>query len=65
LAIELPQRGLRGSFQSVAELTRHLQKHGRQDVISAMVRHEIGYHSNYHCQRFRRWSRILERMAFW
>lgn len=47
-AVELSRRGLRGSFQCVAELIRSLQKCGRQDVIDAMSRHEIGYHSNYH-----------------
>jgi len=47
-ADELTRRSLRGSFQCVAELIRNLQKHGRQDVIDAIARHEIGYHSNYH-----------------
>ena len=47
-ALELTRRGLRGSFQCVAELIRSLQKHGRQDVIAALAHHEIGYHSNYH-----------------
>jgi len=47
-ALELTRRGLRGSFQCVAELIRSLQKHGRQDVIDAIARHEIGSQSNYH-----------------
>jgi hypothetical protein len=47
-AQELRSRGLRGSFQCVAEMLRSLQRWGRQDVIDALSRHETGYHSNYH-----------------
>ena len=47
-ADELSDRGIRASFQMVAELVRVLQREGRQDVIDALSRHEIGNHTNYH-----------------
>jgi hypothetical protein len=49
-ADELHSRGIRGSFQCVAEMIRVLQRTGRDDVIDAIARHEIGYHSNLHSQ---------------
>jgi len=47
-AENLTSRGLRGSWQLVGELIRSLHARGRQDVIAALSRHEIGFHSNYH-----------------
>ncbi len=47
-ADELSERGIRASFQVVAELARTWQKRGRQDIIDAVSRHEIGNHTNYH-----------------
>ena len=47
-ADELSARGMRGSFQCVAELIRSLQRRRREDVIEAMGRHEIGYHTDFH-----------------
>ncbi|NLF38946.1 hypothetical protein GX586_05835 [bacterium] len=45
---QLAARGVRGSFQCVGELARRLKAHGRQDVIDALAKHEIGYHGNLH-----------------
>lgn len=44
----LSERGIRGSFQLVSELVRSLAATGRTDVIDAIARHEINFHSNYH-----------------
>ena len=47
-AEELSARGMRGSFQCVAEVIRSLRQRRREDVIEALGRHEIGYHTNLH-----------------
>lgn len=47
-ATRLRERGIRGSFQCVAELIRTLKREGRDDVIDALARHEIGYHTDRH-----------------
>ncbi len=47
-AEELSARGMRGSFQCVAEVIRVLQRQGREDVVAALGRHEIGYHTDQH-----------------
>ncbi len=47
-AERLSERGVRGSFQCVGELVRRLRERGRQDVLDALARHEIGYHGNLH-----------------
>jgi len=47
-AEELHARGIRASFQCVGEMIRALKRRGRQDVIQAIAKHEIGYHTNYH-----------------
>lgn len=47
-AEELTRRGLRGSFQIVAELIRTLARRDRSDVIEAMRRHEVGFHTTWH-----------------
>ncbi len=44
----LTARGLRGSFQLVGELVRALRRRGRQDVLDAIARHAIGFHTDYH-----------------
>ena len=47
-AEELTARAMRGSFQCVAEVIRVLRQRRREDVIEALGRHEIGYHTNLH-----------------
>lgn len=47
-AEQLHERGMRGSFQVVGELVRALRRRGRDDVIAAIARHEVGYHSDLH-----------------
>ena len=48
LATFLKTENIRGTFKVVGEKARTLERRGRQDVIAALARHEIGYHSNYH-----------------
>jgi hypothetical protein len=40
--------GSHGQFQARWREVRVLEKRGRRDVIAALKRHEIGYHSNLH-----------------
>ena len=47
-AAELSKRSFRGSWQLVGEFVRALKRWGREDVIAAIAKHEIGYHTNYH-----------------
>ncbi len=44
----LTRQGIRGTFKVVGEKARTLEKRRRFDVIEALKKHEIGYHSNYH-----------------
>jgi hypothetical protein len=44
----LSARGIRGTFKLVGEKARVLERRGRTDVIAALKRHDIGYHSNLH-----------------
>ena len=44
----LTQRGIRATFKLVGEKARVLESRGRQDVIAALRKHDIGYHSNFH-----------------
>src|SRR4029079_13777107 len=44
----LTKEGIKATFKVVGEKARTLEKRGRQDVIDALKKHEIGYHSNYH-----------------
>jgi len=44
----LSRHGLTGCFNLVAEEARALRDRGRRDVLRALARHEIGYHSNLH-----------------
>ena len=51
LATFLTQQGIRASFRVVGEKARMLEREGRRDVIEALDRHEIGFHSNVHSQK--------------
>jgi hypothetical protein len=44
----LSHEGVRATFKVVGEKARTLEKRERKDVIAALKKHEIGYHSNYH-----------------
>ena len=48
LAQELEKLGVRATFKVVGEKARVLEKRGRRDVINALAKHDIGYHSNNH-----------------
>ena len=47
----LTQEGIRATFKVVGEKARVLEQRRRTDVIAALARHEIGYHSNTHSQQ--------------
>src|SRR5215208_2276419 len=47
----LSARGVRSTFKVVGEKARVLERRGRRDVIAALKRHDIGYHSNTHSQQ--------------
>ena len=44
----LTKQDVRATFKIVGEKARVLEKRGRKDVIAALAKHEIGYHSNFH-----------------
>src|SRR5437667_12062682 len=48
LAEMLSERNIRATFKLVGEKARVLEKRGRQDVIAALKKHDIGYHANFH-----------------
>jgi hypothetical protein len=48
LADLLSGRGVRATFKIVGEKARTLVKRDRTDVIEALKRHDIAYHSNFH-----------------
>ena len=48
LAVLLTERNIRATFKVVGEKARVLEKRGRQDVIAALQKHDIGYHANFH-----------------
>ncbi|MFN0086587.1 MAG: polysaccharide deacetylase family protein [Blastocatellia bacterium] len=48
LAETLTRLGVRATFKVVGEKARVLETRGRGDVIAALGKHEIGYHSNTH-----------------
>lgn len=50
LAVFLSQEGVPATFKIVGERARTLQRRQRQDVISALAQHAIGYQSNTHSQ---------------
>lgn len=47
----LTSLGVRGTFKVVGEKARVLEQRGRRDVIAALKKHDIGYHSNTHSQQ--------------
>ncbi len=48
LAKFLSGEDIRATFKVVGEKARTLEKRKRADVIEALKKHEIGFHSNYH-----------------
>lgn len=50
IAVFLTEQGIPATFKVVGEKARVLKQRGRQDVISALAQHDIGYHSNTHSQ---------------
>ncbi len=44
----LTERGIRATFKLVGEKARVLERRGRKDVITALRRHDIGYHTDFH-----------------
>lgn len=44
----LSARGIRATFKVVGEKARVLERRARADVIAALRKHDIGYHSNLH-----------------
>src|SRR6476646_3990437 len=48
IANDLEAAGVRATFKVVGEKARVLEQRGRKDVIAALSRHAIGYHSNWH-----------------
>ena len=48
IASDLTNLGVRATFKVVGEKARTLERRGRTDVIRALSRHAIGYHSNFH-----------------
>ena len=48
LADFLTREKVRATFKVVGEKARTLERRGRVDVIAALKKHEIGYHSNFH-----------------
>src|SRR4051794_12560219 len=51
LANTLTSLDVRATFKVVGEKARVLEARGRRDVIAALKRHDIGYHSNTHSQQ--------------
>ena len=51
LAEMLTKLGVRATFKIVGEKARVLESRGRRDVIAALKRHDIGFHSNTHSQQ--------------
>jgi hypothetical protein len=48
LAEIFSNRGIRATFKVVGEKARLLERRGRRDVIEALRKHSIGYHSDWH-----------------
>jgi hypothetical protein len=44
----LSREKVRATFKVVGEKARTLERRGRTDVIDALKKHEIGFHSNFH-----------------
>ena len=51
LAEMLTQLNIKATFKIVGEKARVLDARGRRDVIAALKRHDIGYHTNTHSQQ--------------
>ncbi|MBO0722775.1 MAG: hypothetical protein J2P41_18265, partial [Blastocatellia bacterium] len=51
LAETLTRLNVKATFKVVGEKARTLERRGRQDVITALKKHDIGYHSNTHSQQ--------------
>ncbi|MEJ2007138.1 MAG: hypothetical protein P8Z30_03120 [Acidobacteriota bacterium] len=47
----LTSQGIRATFKVVGEKARTLERRHREDVIAALDKQEIGFHSNYHSWR--------------
>jgi hypothetical protein len=47
----LTRQGVRATFKVVGEKARTLERRKRKDVIAALKKHEIGYHSNWHSRQ--------------
>ena len=47
----LTRQGIRGTFKVVGEKARVLAARRRTDVIAALKKHEIGFHSNWHSRQ--------------
>src|SRR3989441_6481986 len=48
LAEMLTERNIHATFKLVGEKARMLERRGRRDVITALNKHDIGYHSDFH-----------------
>ena len=48
IANDLTRLGVQGTFKIVGEKARVLETRNRRDVIEALTRHSIGYHSDWH-----------------
>jgi hypothetical protein len=48
LALDLDKMGVKATFKMVGESAVALEKRGRRDVIQALSRHDIGYHTANH-----------------
>jgi hypothetical protein len=48
IATDLTAAGVHATFKVVGEKARVLESRGRRDVIAALSKHAIGYHSNWH-----------------
>src|SRR5689334_8398809 len=48
LAQMLTERGIHATFKVVGEKARVLERRGRRDVIAALKKHTIAYHSDFH-----------------
>jgi hypothetical protein len=50
LATFLTEQGIQATFKVVGEKARTLERRHRTDVVAALQKHAIGYHSNTHSQ---------------
>src|SRR2546425_3266991 len=48
LAEMLTKRNIHATFKLVGEKARTLERRGRRDVIAALKKHTVGYHSDFH-----------------